>query len=132
MFSHRSSLKQHADQLVQPGKGILAADDDPSAFSERFRAIGIENTAEQRRIYRQILFTTEQIGRYLSGALMHEEAFDQSTDSSQGFPLFLTESGLLPGIRLDRVNRVLLSLFLSSPPLEHRSTGFPLVDNAKQ
>lgn len=105
MIDHRSILKQNADHLVQRGKGILAADEDSQDLTQRFQTIGIENNVEQRRIYRQILFTTENIEKYLSGILMHEETFDQTTDSSQGFPLVLSQLGILPGIKLDRVKR---------------------------
>jgi fructose-bisphosphate aldolase class I len=96
-------LKKNADFLVQRGKGILAADESPSSIIKRFNSIGVDNTAEQRRIYRQLLFTTPEIQRYISGVIMHEETFNQSNDSSVCFPIMLTQIGILPGIKLDRV-----------------------------
>ena len=96
-------LKKTAEFLVQRGKGILAADETSSSLTKRFHAIGVENTAEQRRIYRQILFTTPDIQRYISGVIMHEETVYQSNDSSIPFPMMLTQIGILTGIKLDRV-----------------------------
>ena len=101
--SLRKTLKNTAEFLLTAGKGILAADENPSSLAKRFHSIDVENTAEQRRIYRQILFTTPNIQRYLSGVIMHEETFCQSNDSSIPFPTMLTQIGILPGIKLDRV-----------------------------
>jgi fructose-bisphosphate aldolase, class I len=103
--SVESMLKKNAEFLVQRGKGILAADESPSSIIKRFNSIGVENTAEQRRIYRQLLFTTPDIQRYISGIIMHEETFNQTNDSSISFPMMLTQNGILPGIKLDRVIR---------------------------
>ncbi|CAF3665621.1 unnamed protein product [Adineta steineri] len=100
--SNESMLKKNAEFIVQQGKGILAADESPSSIVKRFQSIGVENTAEQRRIYRQILFTTPNIQQYISGIIMHEETFNQSNDSSISFPMMLTQNGILPGIKLDR------------------------------
>ena len=97
-------LKQNAELIVHRGKGILAADESPLSLIKRFNSIGIENTAEQRRIYRQILFTTPSIQQYISGVIMHEETFNQTNDSSIPFPMMLTEMSILPGIKLDRVS----------------------------
>lgn len=96
-------LKNNVEFIVQRGKGILAADENPSSIVKRFNSIGVENTAEQRRVYRQILFTTPNIQEYISGIIMHEETFNQTNDSSVPFPILLTQSGILPGIKLDRV-----------------------------
>lgn len=101
--SRLSTLEQNADFLVQRGKGILAADESPTSIVKRLHSIGLKNTAEQRRIYRQILFTTSNIQQYISGILMHEETFHQSNDSSLPFPAMLSQLGILPGIKLDRV-----------------------------
>jgi fructose-bisphosphate aldolase class I len=103
--SLESMLKKNAEFIVQRGKGLLAADESPSSIIKRFNSIGVENTAEQRRIYRQLLFATPDIQRYISGVIMHEETFNQSNDSSVPFPVMLTQNGILPGIKLDRVIR---------------------------
>lgn len=101
--SLQSMLRKNAELIVQRGKGILAADESPSSIIKRFHSIGVENTAEQRRIYRQLLFTAPDIQQYISGVIMHEETFNQSNDSSVAFPMMLTQLGILPGIKLDRV-----------------------------
>lgn len=101
--SLQRTLKTTADLLMTHRKGILVADENPSSLAKRFHLIGVENTAEQRRIYRQILFTTPNIQRYLNGVIMHEETFSQCNDSSIPFPMMLTQIGVLTGIKLDRV-----------------------------
>ena len=99
-------LKKNADAIVQRGKGILAADESPSSIIKRFSSIGVENTAEHRRTYRQLLFTSPRIEQYISAVIMHEETFNQANDSSVPFPKMLSHIGILPGIKLDRVTRL--------------------------
>jgi fructose-bisphosphate aldolase class I len=83
-------LKKNAEFIVQPGKGILAADERPSSIIKRFNSIDVDSTIEQRRIYRQLIFTAPDIQQYISGIIMHEETFNQSNDSSISFPMMLT------------------------------------------
>ena len=97
------TLKETADLLVRQRKGILAADESSSSIVNRFQAINVENVPEQRRVFRQLLFSTANIQQYISGVILHEETFNQSNDSSILFPIMLKEIGILPGIRLDKV-----------------------------
>lgn len=97
------TLKETADLLVRQGKGILAVDESPSSIVNRFQAINVDNVPEQRRVFRQLLFSTPNIQHYISGVILHEETFNQSNDSSILFPIVLKELGILPGIRLDKV-----------------------------
>jgi len=97
------TLKETADLLVRQRKGILAADESSSSIVNRFQAINVENVPEQRRVFRQLLFSTPNIQQYISGVILHEETFNQSNDSSILFPIMLKEIGILPGIRLDKV-----------------------------
>ena len=78
-------LEKTARALVAPGKGILAADESFGTIGKRFEAVGIEANEESRRAYREMLFTTPNIGEYLSGVILFEETLRQ--EASDGRPL---------------------------------------------
>src|SRR5829696_1324049 len=73
------TLKETARELVSPGRGILAADESFGTIGKRFEAVGIEADEESRRQYREMLFTTEGIGEYLSGVILFDETIHQET-----------------------------------------------------
>ena len=95
------NLAETARVLVAPGKGILAADESTSTIKRRFDAIGVENTEDNRRAYRELLFRTPGIGRYISGVILYDETIRQK--AADGTPLvkLLTDQGVLPGIKAD-------------------------------
>jgi fructose-bisphosphate aldolase class I len=78
-------LEKTARALVAPGKGILAADESFGTIGKRFEAVGIESSEENRRQYREMLFTTPGIGEYLSGVILFDETIRQ--EASDGRPL---------------------------------------------
>ena len=96
------TLEETARELVAPGKGILAADESFGTIGKRFEAVGIESSEESRRAYREMLFTTEGIGEFLSGVILFDETLRQ--DASDGRPLtqVLREGGVIPGIKVDK------------------------------
>ena len=65
-----STLSSIAQAMVAPGKGILAADESHGTIKKRFDSISIENTEDNRRAYRETLFTTPKLGDYVSGVIM--------------------------------------------------------------
>ena len=71
-----------ARALVAPGKGILAADESTPTMAKRLAAIGVESTEEQRRAYRQILFTTPGIAEVVSGVILFDETIRQRADDA--------------------------------------------------
>jgi fructose-bisphosphate aldolase class I len=95
------SLEETAQALVADGKGILAADETVATISKRFEALGIVSTAESRRAYRELLFTTPDLSRFVSGAILYDETIRQ--DDRQGVPLaqVLSRAGIMPGIKVD-------------------------------
>jgi fructose-bisphosphate aldolase class I len=95
-------LEATARALVPPGKGILAADESHPSIAKRFEALGIENTAENRRVYRQLLFTTPGIGEYISGVILFDETIRQKADDGSTLVEVLTRQGILPGIKVDK------------------------------
>ncbi|CAE7443135.1 PP1 [Symbiodinium natans] len=92
-------LEAIVDQLATPGKGITATDEGAGTIGNRFEAVGIENTEENRRIYRQMLYQTDGVERYLSGAILDPETVYQKNDAGVLFPEALSLSGIVPGVK---------------------------------
>ena len=95
-------LEEAARELVAPGKGILAADESFGTIGKRFEAVGIESSEESRRAYREMLFTTEGIGEFLSGVILFDETIRQETSDGTPMPKVLEDAGVIPGIKVDK------------------------------
>jgi fructose-bisphosphate aldolase, class I len=95
------TLTDIAAAMVAPGKGILAADESTGTAGKRFAALGIPQTEEMRRAYREMLFTAPDVGRYLSGVILYDETIRQKAKNGTPFTDVLAEAGLLAGIKLD-------------------------------
>ena len=98
----KQALETIARTIVQTGKGILAADESSPTIQKRFAAIGVESTEENRRAYREMLFTTQGIQEYISGVILFDETIRQSTSEDIRFPHYLSERGIHPGIKVDK------------------------------
>lgn len=95
-------LARIANSIVAPGKGILAADESTSTIGKRFSSIQLENTQENRRQYRQLLFTSgTHLNKYVSGVILYDETFHQKNDEGKLFTQVLREQGIVPGIKVD-------------------------------
>ncbi|MGH2555367.1 MAG: class I fructose-bisphosphate aldolase [Actinomycetota bacterium] len=94
-------LQRTARDLVAPGKGILAADESSGTIKKRFESIGVESTEENRRAYREMLFTTPGMEEFISGVIMFDETLRQSTAGGVAFPKVLEGIGVIPGIKVD-------------------------------
>jgi len=94
-------LQDIARALVAPGKGILAADESTSTIKRRFDAIGVPNTEDNRRAYRELLFRAPGAAKYISGVILYDETIRQK--AADGTPLvkILKDQGILPGIKVD-------------------------------
>ncbi len=88
--------------MVQPGRGILAADESLPTIGKRFTAIGVENTEENRRAWRDLLVTTEGLGQYISGIILFEETLGQKTSDGRPIPQAAWDQGIVPGIKVDK------------------------------
>ena len=97
-----TTLKDTALALVAPGKGILAADESHATIGRRFEALGIPNSEEKRRRYRQMLFTTKGISELISGVILFDETIRQAADDGRPFVEVLASEGIIPGIKVDR------------------------------
>ena len=94
-------LESVARAMVAEGKGILAADESSPTIKKRFDSINTESTEDNRRTYRQMLFTTDGASDYISGVILFDETLRQSTDDGISFPKFLADHGMIPGIKVD-------------------------------
>ena len=94
------ALERTAAAIATPGKGITACDESPGTLGARFEGIaGIRNTAENRRQYRQMLFTAPGCENYLSGAILDPETLYQTADDGTLFPEILSKRGIVPGVK---------------------------------
>ena len=94
-------LEQIAHYLVANWKGILAADESTASANKRFTAVGVEETEENRRQYRQLLLTTPAARATLSGVIFYDETFWQNADDGRPLRDLVSAEGILPGIKLD-------------------------------
>jgi fructose-bisphosphate aldolase, class I len=90
-----------AKAMVAPGKGILAADESTGTIEKRFNSISVENTEENRRAYRDMLFTTQGNNEWLSGVILFDETLRQKSADGTSFVDLLNKCGALPGIKVD-------------------------------
>ncbi len=95
-------LEKTARELLPPGKGILAADESFGTIGKRFEAVGIETSEESRRAYREMLFTTPEIGEYLSGVILFDETLRQEASDGRRLSQVLEDQGIIPGIKVDK------------------------------
>jgi fructose-bisphosphate aldolase, class I len=95
------SLVETARALTTPGKGILAADESHGTISKRFDGAGIENTPENRRRYRQLLFLTPKFEETIAGVILFDETIRQRADDGTPIPELLARAGVIPGIKVD-------------------------------
>ena len=88
--------------IAIPGKGILAADESNSTIAKRFDTIHVESTEENRRAYRDLLFSTPHLNDYIAGVILFEETLYQHTVNGTPFPTLLSQNGIVPGIKVDK------------------------------
>ena len=96
------SLETIAKKLVAPGKGILAADESSGTIEKRLKGINVPSTEENRRMYREILFTTKDAGGFISGVILFDETIRQKTRDGRSFVDVLEQQGIVPGIKVDK------------------------------
>ncbi len=94
-------LETVAEALVAAGKGILAADESTGTIKKRFDSISVESTVETRRAYREMLFTTPDVERFISGVILFDETIRQKAQDGTPLPQVLSRKGIIPGIKVD-------------------------------
>jgi fructose-bisphosphate aldolase, class I len=94
-------LEENARAIVADGKGILAADESDGTIKKRFDSIGVESTEENRRAYRELLFTTKGTEEFIGGVILFDETIRQKAADGTPFPQVLASKGIIPGIKVD-------------------------------
>src|SRR3990170_2910790 len=97
-----AELKSVASAIVAKQKGVLAADERSPTIKKRFDSVKVEPTEENRRRYREILFTADGIERYIGGVILFDETLRQSTRDGTPFAKLLSSRGIAPGIKVDK------------------------------
>ncbi|MEP9367882.1 class I fructose-bisphosphate aldolase [Xanthobacter sp. VNH20] len=97
-----AELDAIAQKMVADGKGILAADESTSTIKKRFDAIGVENTEDNRRDYRELMFRTkEAMQDYISGVILFDETIRQKAKDGTPLVQLIQDAGAIPGIKVD-------------------------------
>ena len=99
---NKETLRSIAEAIVAKPKGVLAADESTPTIKKRFDRVNVESTEESRRRYREILFTSEGIERYIGGVILYDETLRQSTRDGTPFAELLLSRGIMPGIKVDQ------------------------------
>jgi fructose-bisphosphate aldolase class I len=87
--------------MMQADKGLLAMDESNSTCNQRFAKLGIPQTEEARRAWRELILTTPGLGEFISGAILYDETIRQSKNDGTPFVKLMTEAGIIPGIKVD-------------------------------
>ncbi|WP_395374074.1 class I fructose-bisphosphate aldolase [Marinicella sp. W31] len=91
-----------AAAMVSPGRGILAIDESTGTIKKRLDSVNVESTEDNRRGYRQMLLTAENLGEHISGAILFDETLRQSTDGGVLFTQVMQDADVIPGIKVDK------------------------------
>ncbi len=104
-----AELNKIAEAMVAPGRGILAADESTSTIKKRFDAIGVESTAATRRDYREMLFRSAEMAKYISGVIFFDETIRQNANDGTPLVKLIEKAGAIPGIKVDKGTKPLPS-----------------------
>lgn len=99
---YRKELQETANRLCRPGVGLLAADESTGTLGKKFVTINVENVEPNRQRYRELLFTTPSLEKFISGVILFDETARQSTKDGKKFITLLQERGIIPGIKVDK------------------------------
>jgi fructose-bisphosphate aldolase class I len=95
-------LSKTAAAMVAKGKGVLAADESSGTCEKRFKSVNVECTEENRRAYRNLLFSTPGVEQFLSGVILFDETARQKAVDGTPIPEYLAKKGVVPGIKVDK------------------------------
>ncbi|MEQ2258638.1 hypothetical protein XENORESO_000594 [Xenotaenia resolanae] len=101
--AQKRELHETALRIVSPGKGILAADESVGSMAKRLAQVGVENTEENRRQFRQILFSADdRINSCIGGVIFFHETLYQHSDNGVPFVKLIRDRGILVGVKVDK------------------------------
>ena len=102
LSTYSSESASTAKSLAKSGKGILAVDESTRIIGKRLGSVKVENTEASRQAYRGMLFTTEGLGQFISGAILYEETLFQNHVDGESMVNKLNKLGIIPGIKVDK------------------------------
>ena len=96
-----SELEKIALKIISNGKGILAADESNGTMTKRLEAVNVTSTPENRLLFRETLFSSESLNKYIGGVILYDETINQTTNFGKSIPELISSSGAIPGIKVD-------------------------------
>jgi len=102
-----SELNKIALKILSNGKGILAADESNGTMTKRLESVKVPSTPENRLLFREILFSSESMKDCIGGVILYDETINQISSSNKSIPDMISESGAIPGIKVDTGAKVL-------------------------
>ena len=96
-----SELNKIALKIISNGKGILAADESVGTMTKRLEAVNVTSTPDNRLLFRETLFSSEGMKKYIGGVILYDETINQTTNSGKSIPDLISSSGAIPGIKVD-------------------------------
>ena len=96
-----SKLNQIALKILENGKGILAADESTGTMTKRLESVKISSTPENRILFRETLFSSDGMKKYIGGVILYDETIRQKSSTGKSIPDMLLEIGSYPGIKVD-------------------------------
>ena len=102
-----SELNNIAKKIIQSGKGILAADESTGTMTKRLDSVNVPSTAENRLLFRETLFSSNAMKNYIGGVILYDETIKQTSSSKKKIPELISDSGAIPGIKVDTGAKVL-------------------------
>jgi len=102
-----SELNKIALKILSNGKGILAADESNGTMTKRLDSVSVPSTPENRLFFRETLFSSESMKDCIGGVILYDETINQSSSSGKKIPLLISETGAVPGIKVDTGAKIL-------------------------
>ncbi|MBT3397267.1 MAG: fructose-bisphosphate aldolase class I, partial [Alphaproteobacteria bacterium] len=96
-----ADLEAIANRMVEGGRGILAADESSGTANKRLTSVNVDPTEDNRRDYREMLFRTPDLGKYISGTILYDETLRQNAADGTPFTKLLADQDIMPGIKVD-------------------------------
>ena len=104
-----SELNKIALKILSNGKGILAADESNGTMTKRLDSVAVPSTPENRLLFRETLFTSEAMKKFIGGVILYDETIKQISNSNKTIPEIITATGAVPGIKVDTGAKVIAS-----------------------
>ena len=104
-----SELNNIAKKIIEKGKGILAADESTGTMTKRLESVGVPSNSENRLLFRETLFSSKAMKKFIGGVILYDETIKQTNHSKKKIPELISDTGAIPGIKVDTGAKVLAS-----------------------